>query len=244
MEPENKEARSTFSRTRMLLGDSGMHRLAQARVAVFGVGGVGSYAVEALARSGVGSLVLVDPDVVTESNINRQLVASHRTMGRTKVEVAKERVLDVNPDAQVEVYPVFFRADTAEQFDFSSYSYVIDAIDSISSKLLLIERATQAGVPIISSMSAGNKLDPTRFQVADLSETSVCPMARILRRELRKRGIFHVKVVYSQEHSRIPEAGDAPAPGKHTTPGSVAFVPSVAGLIAAGETIRDLSGVR
>ena len=175
MEEQNKKE---FSRTRMLLGGEGMRRLKHARVAVFGVGGVGSYAVEALARSGVGSLVLVDADIVSESNINRQLVASHKTVGRSKVEVARERVLDVNPHADVEIHQVFFTKETADQFDFSSFSYVIDAIDTVSSKLLLIEKAKQAGVPVISSMGAGNKLDPTRFQVADISETSICPLAR------------------------------------------------------------------
>ncbi len=244
MEEQNKKE---FSRTRMLLGGEGMRRLKHARVAVFGVGGVGSYAVEALARSGVGGLVLVDADIVSESNINRQLVASHKTVGRSKVEVARERVLDVNPYADVEIHPVFFTKETADQFDFSSFSYVIDAIDTVSSKLLLIEKAKQAGVPVISSMGAGNKLDPTRFQVADISETSICPLARVMRTELRKRGIYHVKVVYSKENARIPqqeEGAEPPPPGKRSTPGSVAFVPSVAGLIAAGETIRDLSGIR
>lgn len=238
---EKKE--QEFSRTRMLLGGEGMRRLRDAKVAVFGVGGVGSYAVEALARSGVGSLVLVDADVVSESNINRQLVANYKTVGRPKVQVARERVLDVNPNADVTVHEVFFTAETASGFDFSSYSYVIDAIDTVSSKLLLIEKAKAAGIPIISSMGAGNKLDPTQFQVADISETSVCPLARVMRQELRKRGIYHVKVVYSQENVKIPDPSEQPEliPGRRATPGSVAFVPSVAGLIAAGEAIRELA---
>ncbi len=235
---------SEFSRTRLLLGGDGMRRLEGAKVAVFGVGGVGSYAVEALARSGVGSLVLVDADVVSESNINRQLVANYKTVGLAKVQVARERVLDVNPHAQVTVHEVFFTKETAHFFDFSGYSYIIDAIDTVSSKLLLIEMAKKAGTPIISSMGAGNKLDPTQFQVADISETSVCPLARVMRQELRKRGIEHVKVVYSQENVKNPDPNEPQEPlppGKRATPGSVAFVPSVAGLIAAGEVIRELA---
>ncbi|MBQ3651395.1 MAG: tRNA threonylcarbamoyladenosine dehydratase, partial [Clostridia bacterium] len=188
-----------FSRTRMLLGDAAMDRLKAARVAVFGIGGVGGHAMEALARSGVGALDLVDSDRVALSNLNRQIIATRDTLGMLKVEAAKARVLSINPDCAVETWPVFFLPETADRFDFTQYDYVIDAIDTVAGKLRLIEAAKAAGVPVISSMGAGNKLDATAFRVADISETSVCPLARIMRRELKKRGIDHVKVVFSTE---------------------------------------------
>lgn len=198
---------------------------------------------EALARSGVGHFILVDPDAVSVTNINRQLVASWKTVGLPKVQVARQRILDVNPHATVETHELFYGKELAGQLDFSRFSYVVDAIDTVSSKLLLIEQAKQAGIPVISCMGAGNKLDPSRFEVADIAETSVCPLARVMRLELRKRGIEHVKVVYSQEPAITPvEESQEPLPqGKRAIPGSVAFVPSVAGLIVAGEVIKDLS---
>ena len=228
-----------FSRTRMLLGDAAMDRLKRARVAVFGVGGVGGHVVEALTRSGVGALDLVDSDRVELSNLNRQIIATQGTLGMLKVDAAKARVLSINPDCQVQTHPIFFLPETADQFDFTQYDYVVDAIDTVAGKLQLIEAAKAAGVPVISSMGAGNKLDPTAFRVADISETSVCPLARVMRRELRKRGIEHVKVVYSTEPALSPAPADEET-GRRSTPGSVAFVPAVAGLVLAGEVIKDL----
>ena len=228
-----------FSRTRMLLGDAAMDRLKAARVAVFGIGGVGGHAVEALARSGVGALDLVDSDRVALSNLNRQIIATRDTLGMLKVDAAKARVLSINPDCAVETWPVFFLPETADRFDFTQYDYVIDAIDTVAGKLRLIEAAKAAGVPVISSMGAGNKLDATAFRVADISETSVCPLARIMRRELKKRGIDHVKVIYSTEPALSPAPAEEPT-ARRATPGSVAFVPSVAGLILAGEVIKDI----
>ena len=228
-----------FSRTRMLLGDAAMDRLKRARVAVFGVGGVGGHVVEALTRSGVGALDLVDSDRVELSNLNRQIIATRDTLGMLKVDAAKARVLSIDPDCQVVTWPIFFLPETADRFVFSQYDYVVDAIDTVAGKLRLIEAAMAAGVPVISSMGAGNKLDPTAFRVADISETSVCPLARVMRRELRKRGIEHVKVVYSTEPALSPAPADEET-GRRSTPGSVAFVPAVAGLIMAGEVIKDL----
>ncbi len=228
-----------FSRTRMLLGDAAMDRLKRARVAVFGVGGVGGHVVEALTRSGVGALDLIDSDRVELSNLNRQIIATQDTLGMLKVDAAKARVLSINPDCQVQTHPIFFLPETADQFDFTQYDYVVDAIDTVAGKLQLIEAAKAAGVPVISSMGAGNKLDPTAFRVADISETSVCPLARVMRRELRKRGIEHVKVVYSTEPALSPAPADEET-GRRSTPGSVAFVPAVAGLVLAGEVIKDL----
>ena len=227
------------SRTRMLLGDAAMDRLKRARVAVFGVGGVGGHVVEALTRSGVGALDLVDSDRVELSNLNRQIIATRDTLGMLKVDAAKARVLSIDPDCQVVTWPIFFLPETADRFVFSQYDYVVDAIDTVAGKLRLIEAAMAAGVPVISSMGAGNKLDPTAFRVADISETSVCPLARVMRRELRKRGIEHVKVVYSTEPALSPAPADEET-GRRSTPGSVAFVPAVAGLIMAGEVIKDL----
>jgi len=231
-----------FSRTRMLLGDEAMARLQQARVAVFGIGGVGGHVVEALARSGVGALDLIDSDRVVLSNLNRQIVATRDTLGMLKVDAAKARVLSIDPDCQVRAYPIFYLPETADQFDFSQYDYVVDAIDTVAGKLQLIAAAKAANVPVISAMGAGNKLDPTAFRVADIAGTSVCPLARVMRRELKKRGIDHVKVVYSPEPALSP-APAAEDTGRRATPGSVAFVPAVAGLILAGEVVRDIAGV-
>ena len=228
-----------FSRTRMLLGDEAMARLKSARVAVFGVGGVGGHAVEALVRSGVGALDLIDSDRVVFSNLNRQIIATRDTLGMLKVDAAKGRILSINPDCVVRTYPIFFLPETADRFDFSQYDYVVDAIDTVAGKLRLIEAAKAAGVPVISCMGAGNKLDPTSFRVADISKTSVCPLARVMRRELHKRGIDRVKVVYSTEPALSPAPTDEKT-GRRATPGSTAFVPAVAGMILAGEVIRDL----
>lgn len=227
-----------FSRTALLLGEEGVKKLNNARVAVFGVGGVGGYVVEALARSGVGALDLIDKDRVSESNINRQIIALHSTVGRLKTEVMAERVGDINPNIKVTTHDVFYLPETAHEFDFTQYDYIVDAIDTVSGKLALIENAKRCNVPVISSMGAGNKLDPTAFEVADISKTSVCPLARVMRRELKKRGIERLKVVYSKEEPQETKTQDEET-GK-PIPGSVAFVPSVVGLIIAGEVIKDL----
>ena len=227
-----------FSRTALLLGEEGVAKLKKSRVAVFGVGGVGGYVVEALARSGVGAIDLIDKDVVSLSNINRQIIALHSTVGRPKTEVMAERIQDINPDIRVHTHNVFYLPETAAQFDFSQYDYVVDAIDTVAGKITLIEHAKNAGVPVISSMGAGNKLDPTAFEVADIAKTSVCPLARVMRRELKKRGIEHVKVVYSKEEP-LPTKETDEETGKAVA-GSIAFVPSVVGLIIAGEVIKDL----
>lgn len=233
-----------FCRTELVLGHEGMKRLEKASVAVFGIGGVGSYAAEALARSGVGRLMLVDDDVVAESNINRQLIALTSTVGRQKALVMKERALDINPDIEVDARPVRFDESTQDRFDFSGYDYIIDAIDSVTSKILLIQRAKAAGVPIICSMGTGNKLYSHSFCIDDISKTTVCPLARVMRRELKKRGIEGVKVLYSKEPALAPkeESDEELLPGKHRITGSVAFVPSVAGLMLAGEVIRHIAG--
>ena len=228
-----------FSRTELLLGQEGMTKLKNARVAVFGVGGVGGYVVEALARSGVGALDLVDKDTVSLSNINRQIIALHSTVGRLKTEVAAERARDINPNICVTTHNIFYLSETAAQFDFSKYDYIVDAIDTVSGKLALVEQANKAGTPIISSMGAGNKLDATAFKVADISKTSVCPLARVMRRELKKRGIDRLKVVYSEEEPLPAKTVDEET-GK-PIPASIAFVPSVVGLIIAGEVIKDLA---
>lgn len=231
-----------FSRTQLLLGEEAMEKLRNARVAVFGIGGVGGYTVEALARSGVGQLDLIDSDTVSVSNINRQILATHSTVGRLKVDVAKDRILDINPNCVVRTYPCFYLPDTADQFDFSAYDYIVDAIDTVTGKLHLVQQAHAAGTPIICSMGTGNKLDPSAFLVADISKTSVCPLARIIRKELKKRGINHVKVVYSQEDALTPVGAEDEMKllGKRQIPGSVSFVPGAAGLILAGEVIKDL----
>ena len=239
----------------MLLGTAAMKRLAGARVAVFGLGGVGGCAVEALARSGIGALVLVDNDTVAPSNLNRQIITTTDTIGRSKTDVCAERVKSIAPDCVVETHTVFFLPETKDRFDFASYDYVVDAIDTVTGKLALIECAREAGVPVVSSMGAGNKLDPTAFRVADIYETSVCPLARTMRQECKKRGIDHLKVVYSTEPPRRPlfkpedgsrvinpdSAEPQNASPRRDTPGSVAFVPTVAGFILAGEVIKDLA---
>ncbi len=230
-----------YSRTELLIGKEGIHRLSQAHVAVFGIGGVGGYVVEALARSGVGSLSLVDHDQVTLTNINRQIIATTDTIGREKTEVAKERIHSIDPDISVETHDCFYLPGTADSFDFSKYTYVVDAVDTVTAKLSIVEEAYRHHVPVISCMGAGNKLDPTRFQVADIYETSVCPLAKVMRQECRKRGIPSLKVVYSTEKPIHPELADGDNERSHTrTPGSISFVPSVAGLILAGEVIRDI----
>lgn len=234
-----------FSRIEALMGEEAMNKLYKAHVAVFGIGGVGGHAVEALARCGIGTLDLIDSDCVAVSNINRQLIATHRTVGKKKVEVMKEHILDINPDATVNTWDLFFLPETAEQFDFAQYDYIVDAVDTVSAKLALVEAAEAAGVPIISCMGAGNKLDPTAFEVTDIYKTSVCPLAKVMRRELKKRGIKKLKVVYSKEEALTPQWGEAPENeenrARRTTPGSVAFVPSVAGLIMASEVVKDLA---
>lgn len=233
-----------FSRTRLLLGDEAMGRLAAARVAVFGIGGVGGHAAEALARSGVGEIDLIDSDTVSESNINRQLIATYRTIGRYKVDVMEERIRDINPRAVIHTYRSFFLPENAEEFPFADYDYVVDAVDTVTAKIELVLKAQAAGVPVISSMGAGNKLDASAFRVADIYQTSTCPLAKVMRRELKKRGVEHLKVVYSQEPPITPKGGsETPLSGRRVVPGSVAFVPSVAGLILAGEVVKDLAGI-
>lgn len=228
-----------LSRTEMMFGSEAVGKLASSRVAVFGVGGVGGYAVEALARSGVGALDLIDNDTVALSNINRQIIALRSTVGRYKTDVAAERIADINPDCKVRAYHSFFMPETAGEFDFTQYDYVIDAIDTVTGKIELVMRAEEAGVPVICAMGAGNKTDPTRFEVADIFSTSVCPLARVMRRELKKRGIKRLKVVYSREEALRP-AESREETVRRSVPGSNAFVPSVAGLIIAGEVIKDL----
>jgi len=234
-----------FLRTAMLLGEESLFRLQKARVAVFGLGGVGGYTVEALARAGIGQLDLIDNDTISLSNVNRQILATHSTVGLDKTEAAKQRVLDINPDCIVRTHKVFYTPDTAAQFDFTQYHYIVDAIDTVTGKLALVERANALGTPIICCMGTGNKLDASAFQVADISKTSMCPLARIMRKELGKRGIKHLKVVYSQEEALTPTGWEeeAAAIGKRQIPGSVSFVPGAAGLILAGEVIKDLAQV-
>ncbi|MBQ2928453.1 MAG: tRNA threonylcarbamoyladenosine dehydratase [Oscillospiraceae bacterium] len=235
-----------FFRTQMLLGTAALERLQGARVAVFGIGGVGGYTVEALARSGIGQLDLIDNDTVSVSNINRQILATHSTVGMPKVEAAKRRILDINPECVVRTHQLFYTQETADRFDFSQYDYIVDAIDTVTGKLALVERAMAAGTPIICCMGTGNKLDASAFEVADISKTTMCPLARIMRKELGKRGIRHLKVVYSKEEALSPTGWEeeAAALGKRQIPGSVAFVPGAAGLILAGEVILDLAGTR
>lgn len=227
-----------FSRTELLFGKKAMDRLSSSRVAVFGIGGVGGFTVEALARSGVGAIDLIDHDKVCLTNINRQIIATHKTVGKYKVDAAAERILEINPDCKVTAHKIFYMPDTQDGFDFSPFDYIVDAIDTVTGKLLIAENAVECGVPVISCMGAGNKLDPTAFEVADIFETSVCPLAKVMRRELKKRGIERLKVVYSKEEPKKPVATEP------RVPASNAFVPSVAGLIIAGEVIKDLTGVR
>ncbi len=243
-----------FVRMALLYGSAAMERLQHARVAVFGIGGVGGYAVEALARSGIGALDLIDHDRVSFSNLNRQIIATRSSLGRYKVEVAAERIRDINPDCRVRTYQTFFLPETAGEFDFREYDYVVDAVDTVTAKLLLSERARDANVPIISAMGTGNKLHPDRLEVADLYETSECPLARIMRKEARKRGIERLKVVYSRETPLAPQGEEMEEPSdgsdgpgemqygkKRVTPGSTAFVPGAAGLLLAAEVINDLT---
>ncbi len=246
-----------FSRTQLLIGADGMEKLFSSRVAVFGIGGVGGFTVEALARSGVGAIDLIDDDKVCLTNLNRQLLATRKTVGKYKVDVAEERILEINPNAVVRKYKTFYMPDTADQFDFSEYDYVVDAIDTVTGKIALVMQAKEAGVPIISCMGAGNKMDPTAFEVADIYKTSMCPLARVMRTELRKRGVKSLKVVYSKEppmtplddmtiscrtHCICPPGTARKCTERRQVPGSNAFVPSVAGLIIAGEVIKDLVG--
>lgn len=253
-----------FSRTRQLLGQQNMQKLSSARAAVFGLGGVGGYVVEALARSGVGAFVLVDHDKVSLTNINRQIIAAHNTIGRYKTDVMRERILSINPNAVIEERKCFYLPENAEEFDFTEYSYVVDAVDTVTAKIEIIMRAQSQGVPVISSMGTGNKLDPSRLQIADIYQTSVCPLAKVMRRELRKRGVKSLKVVYSTEPATRPkrhvEEGREETAGRQWTesvheedcreqndcadrcsvPGSIVFVPAVAGLLLAGEVVKDL----
>ena len=245
-----------FSRTQLLFGKEAMERLYNARVAVFGVGGVGGYTVEALARSGIGTLDLIDDDKVCLTNINRQIIATRKTVGKYKVDVMTERILEINPDAKVEARKCFYLPENAHEFDFSEYDYVVDAVDTVTAKLEIIMRAKECNVPVISCMGAGNKLDPTKFEVADIYKTTVCPLARVMRRELKKRGVKKLKVVYSKEqptrpiedmsiscrqHCVCPPGTDRKCTERRDIPGSIAFVPSVAGLILAGEVVKDLT---
>lgn len=241
-----------FSRTKLLLGETAMEKLEKANVAVFGIGGVGSFVAEALARSGIGNISLIDDDVVSLSNINRQLIATRKTIGMKKVEVMRDRILDINPNAKVTIYQTFYTAETASEIDLTKFNYIVDAIDTVSSKIILIQSAKSLNIPIISSMGAGNKLDPTRFEVGDIYETSICPLAKVMRYELRKRDIKSLKVVYSKEVALTPIKDEDEQETKPTsdvnrkgnprrqTPGSISFVPSVAGLILAGEVIKDI----
>ena len=247
-----------FSRSQLVMGRGAIEKLQNAAVAVFGIGGVGSYAAEALARAGVGAIELFDDDKICLTNINRQIIAAHSTVGRQKVDVMKERILDINPDCRVTAHQCFYTPENADGFDLSLYTYIVDAVDTVSAKLELIERACKAGVPVISCMGAGNKLDPTRFEVADIYQTSVCPLARVMRHELRARGIDHLKVVYSKEPPLAPAGGQKAMCRQHCVcppgtkricaarraiPGSVSFVPPVAGMILAGEVIKDIAGL-
>ena len=244
-----------FSRTQLLLGKEAIEKLANSRVAVFGIGGVGGYTVEALVRSGLGAIDIIDDDKVCLTNINRQIYATRKTVGKFKVDVAKERILEINPDIQIYTHQTFFTPETADEFDFSKYDYVVDAIDTVVGKLKLVEKAKEAGVPIICAMGAGNKMDPTKFEVADISKTSVCPLAKVMRQELKKRKIRKVKVVYSKEvplkpiedmaiscrsHCVCPPGTVRKCTARRQIPGSNAFVPPVVGLIIAGEVIKDL----
>ncbi|MCH5209639.1 MAG: tRNA threonylcarbamoyladenosine dehydratase [Oscillospiraceae bacterium] len=230
-----------FSRTQLLLGAEGMEKLRNARVAVFGIGGVGGYTVEALVRSGIGTIDIFDNDTVCLTNLNRQIIATRETVGKYKVDVMKERALSINPDIIINAHNCFYMPDNADEYDFSEYDYVVDAIDTVTAKIELVMRAKAANVPIISCMGAGNKLDAWRFEVADIYKTSVCPLARTMRYELRKRGVKKLKVVYSQEKPIRPVEATEEESAKRDIPGSTAFVPAAAGLIAAGEVIKDIA---
>lgn len=233
-----------YSRTAMLLGEEAINKLMESRVAVFGIGGVGGYVVEALVRAGIGAIDLIDNDEVCESNLNRQIIATRSAVGMSKVDAMEVRIRDINPGCKVRKYQCFYLPETAGQFDFTQYSYVVDAIDTVTGKIQLVMQAKEAGVPIISSMGTGNKLNPTELEVADIYKTSVCPLAKVMRRELKKRNVDSLKVVYSKEEPRTPIAQhqeENANPVRRATPGSVSFVPSVAGLIIASEVIKDLA---
>jgi len=230
-----------FSRTELLIGKEALERLKKSKVAVFGIGGVGSFAAEALARAGIGKFVLVDKDVVEITNLNRQLIATRKTLGRPKAEIMKERILDINPEAEVTVYQAFYLPETASELIQDDYDYIVDAVDTVTAKIDLVVQAKKRGIPIISSMGAGNKLDPTRFRVADIYSTSVDPLAKVMRRELRSRGIESLKVVYSDEPPIKPMESEEKTARRHV-PGSIACVPPVAGMIMAGEVVKDIIG--
>lgn len=236
----DKTVSEQFVRTELLLGEEAMEKLARARVAVFGVGGVGGYVCEALVRSGVGAFDLIDKDTVSVSNLNRQIIATRKTVGRPKVEVMKERMLDINPDVDVRIHECFFLPENAADFPFEEYDYVVDAVDTVTAKVELIMQAKAHQVPIICAMGAGNKLDPSRFQVADIYKTNVCPLARVMRHEMKKRGVKKLKVVYSEEQPITPAKVEVDPESKKVTPGSTAFVPAAAGLLLASEVIKDL----
>lgn len=228
----------------MLFGKEAMEKLARSRVAVFGIGGVGGYTVEALVRSGVGAIDIIDSDTVSLTNINRQIYATQKTVGRYKVDVAAERIADINPECRVKAHKIFYMPETQHLFDFSEYDYIVDAIDTVTGKLAIVENAKKSGTPVISSMGAGNKINPAAFEVADVFSTSVCPLAKVMRRELKKRGIDSLKVVYSKEEALKPAADcEEKSETRKEIPGSNAFVPSVAGLIIAGEVIKDIAGI-
>ena len=231
-----------FTRTELLLGKETLQTLAAKRVAIFGVGGVGGFACEALARSGIGTLDLFDKDTVSISNLNRQIIATYDTIDTDKVDAMKKRIMSINKNAVVNTHPVFYLPENANDYDFSEYDYVIDAVDTVTAKLEIVTQAKKAGVPVISAMGAGNKLDPTRFEVADIKNTSVCPLAKVMRKELKKRGIDGLKVVYSKEQPLVPKYEVKPDTRK-VPPGSVAFIPSVVGLIIASEVIKDIGGI-
>lgn len=237
-----------FSRTELIFGKDGMRKLADARIAVFGIGGVGGHTVEALVRSGIGAIDIIDNDDVCVTNVNRQIFATLDNIGRPKVEAARERIKSLNPDCRVRTYRTFYMPDTADNFDFTQYDYIVDAIDTITGKIELIINAEKSGTPIISSMGAGNKIDPTAFEVTDIYKTSVCPLAKVMRRELKKRGVKKLKVVYSKEEPITPkvsaDSAETPTGSRRSVPGSNAFVPSVVGLIIAGEVIKDITGIR
>lgn len=247
-----------FSRTQLLLGESAMQELANKRVAVFGIGGVGGYACEALVRSGIGAFDLIDDDKVCLTNLNRQIIATRKTVGRYKTEVMKERMLEINPNVDVRIHNCFFLPENADKFPFNEYDYIIDAVDTVTAKISIVMKAQELGIPVISSMGAGNKLDPTAFMVADIYKTRVCPLAKVMRRELKKRGVKKLKVVYSEEQPTrpiedmsiscrtnciCPPGAEHKCTERRDIPGSVAFVPSVVGLIIAGEVIKDIAGV-
>ena len=248
-----------FSRTQLLLGESAMQELANKRVAVFGIGGVGGYACEALVRSGIGAFDLIDDDKVCLTNLNRQIIATRKTVGRYKTEVMKERMLEINPNVDVRIHNCFFLPENADKFPFNEYDYIIDAVDTVTAKISIIMKANELRIPVISSMGAGNKLDPTAFRVADIYKTRVCPLAKVMRRELKKRGVKKLKVVYSEEQPTrpiedmsiscrtnciCPPGAEHKCTERRDIPGSVAFVPSVVGLIIAGEVIKDIAGVK